>query len=66
MSTVAIALFVGAALLLLIGDLLRERQVGRNGAVGRGRAAHIVNLGMLVCVAAASGLTAVRLAELAF
>lgn len=66
MFAVTIAMFVGAALLLLVGDFLREREVGGNGALGRGRTAHIVNVGMVVCVAAATGLTVIRLAELAF
>lgn len=63
--SLAVLFFALSAVLLVIGVLLREREVPGTGAIGRKPHAQVLSIALAVCVVTAAVLTFSRLIALA-
>lgn len=63
--SMAIVLFVMAGGLLVIGSVLREREVSAEGGIGRGKLAWLVTACTIACALGAAVLTLERLIVMA-
>lgn len=63
--SVAVVLFVVAGGLLVLGGVLREREVSASGGIGRSKLAWLVTGGTVACALGAAVLTLERLIVMA-
>ncbi|MFF0817428.1 hypothetical protein ACFYVR_20025 [Rhodococcus sp. NPDC003318] len=60
-----VAFFLLSAVLLVVGVVLREREVPDTGSIGRRPHAQVIAVLLAICVVAAAALTFVRLIAMA-